>query len=316
MEWKETAIRLSNNGESYGDIARTLSSLGYFDNIPHRSVYNRVRKFLLRHSTTKQTHCQAVSENYSPTKVSENYDSDTITFGLIGDTHLNSKYTQITALSKFYAECAKRGVTTVYHCGDIDDGDQMRVGHQYEVYNHGADDHIEHIAKIYPNISGIITKFITGNHDASIYRHSGCDIGKRLAELRDDFVYLGKDCAVINLTDNCKLELRHPWDGSAYSVSYKSQKIVDNMLAEERPDIVAIGHYHKAEYMPYRGVHTFQAGCFQGTTPFMRGRGLYSNLGGWIITIHFNKDKSIKSISPEFISYNEVQDDYRQYAQI
>lgn len=317
MEWKEIAIRLSNNSESYGDIARTLSSMGYFDNLPHKIVYDRVRRFLLSHSITKKIDCQVVSQNYSPAYFPENYGgAKQIIFGLIGDTHLNSKYTQITALHEFYKECAKRGVTNVYHCGDIDDGEQMRVGHEYELYNHGSDEHIEHIAKVYPHVPGIITKFITGNHDTSIYKHGGCDIGKRLSEIRDDLVYLGRDCAVVNLTNDCTLELRHPWDGSSYSISYKPQKIVDNMLAEERPTIIGIGHYHKAEYLPYRGVHTFQVGCFQGTTPFMRGKGLYSNLGGWIITVTFNDDGSVKSIFPEFISYKEIPNDYRQYAQI
>lgn len=321
MEWKETAIRLSNNGESYGDIARTLSSMGYFDNLPHKIVYDRVRRFLLSHSITKKNYCQVISQNYSPEHFHESIGFvpnpvKQVTFGLIGDTHINSKYTQITALHKFYEECANRGVCTVYHCGDIDDGEQMRVGHEYELYNHGSDEHIEHIAKVYPHVPGITTKFITGNHDASIYKHCGCDIGKRLSEIRDDLVYLGRDCAVVNLTDTCTLELRHPWDGSSYSISYKPQKIVDNMLADERPTIVAIGHYHKAEYLPYRGVHTFQVGCFQGTTPFMRGKGLYSNLGGWIVTVNFNNDNTIKSIAPEFISFDEIKNDYKQYAQI
>jgi len=321
MEWKETAIRLSNNGESYGDIARTLSSMGYFDNLPHKIVYDRVRRFLLSHSITKKVPCQAISQNYSPAYFHESIGFvpnkvNQITFGLIGDTHINSKYTQLTALHHFYDECFNRGITTVYHCGDIDDGEQMRVGHEYELYNHGSDEHIEHIARVYPYSPSITTKFITGNHDSSIYKHGGCDIGKRLAELRSDFTYLGRDCAVVNLTDDCTLELRHPWDGSSYAVSYKSQKIVDNMLLEERPSIIAIGHYHKAEYLLYRGVHTFQCGCFEGTTPFMRGKGLYSNLGGWIITVNFNDDGGIKSIIPEFLSYKEIPNDYRQYIQI
>ena len=192
----------------------------------------------------------------------------------------------------------------------------MRVGQEYELYNHGADAHVEHIATVYPKISGVKTKFITGNHDTAIYKHSGCDIGKRISEIRDDLIYLGRDCATVNLTDNCTLELRHPWDGSSYAISHKSQKIIDNMLADERPNIIAIGHYHKAEFLPYRGVFSFQVGGFQGTTPFMKGKGIYSNIGGWIVTVTFDDNQEIKSIVPEFISYKEIPNDYRQYAQI
>ena len=37
-------------------------------------------------------------------------------------------------------------------------------------------------------------------------------------------IYLGQSDAVISLTPNCTLELRHPLDGTAYALSYKLQK--------------------------------------------------------------------------------------------
>ena len=39
--------------------------------------------------------------------------------------------------------------------------------------------------------------------------------GQAIANLRPDMKYLGRDCAVVNLTPKCTLELRHPWDGTA-----------------------------------------------------------------------------------------------------
>ena len=60
--------------------------------------------------------------------------------------------------------------------------------------------------------------------------------------------YLGRDCAIIMLTPNCSLELRHPWDGTAYALSYKIQKMVESMGGGEKPNILAVGHYHKSEY--------------------------------------------------------------------
>lgn len=51
-----------------------------------------------------------------------------IRFGLMGDTQINSKYTQITHLHKFYDICKSEGIETVYHTGDIDEGEKMRPG--------------------------------------------------------------------------------------------------------------------------------------------------------------------------------------------
>ena len=126
--------------------------------------------------------------------------------------------------------------------------------------------------------------------------------------------YLGRDCAVIKLTPNCTLELRHPWDGTAYALSYKPQKMIEAMESDSKPNILAIGHYHKAEYLFYRNIHCIQTGCFQSQTPFTRGKGIAINLGGWIVSIRVGTDGTIQSISPTFIPfYKSIKDDYKNF---
>jgi UDP-2,3-diacylglucosamine pyrophosphatase LpxH len=236
-----------------------------------------------------------------------------IRFGLMGDTQINSKYTQITHLHKLYDFYAKEGIKVVYHNGDIDEGEQMRKGHQYEIHNQGVDDHKEEIVRVYPRREGIETRFITGNHDASMIKLAGVDIGRMISAERPDMKYLGQDSAVIHLTDNCNLELCHPGDGTAYAMSYKVQKRIEAMSGGEKPNVLAIGHYHKAEYIPeYRNVHAFQTGCLQAQTPFMRGKGISAMIGGWIVELHLNVDGAIESLTSSFRSfYTAIKDDYK-----
>lgn len=234
-----------------------------------------------------------------------------IRFGLIGDSHINSKYVQLTHLHKLYDIFQSEGIDTVYHTGDIDEGEQMRAGHQYECYTQGADDHVREIIRVYPKRKGIITKFITGNHDASIIKRCGYDIGYPIAKNREDMEYLGQASAVINLTPNCTLELRHPIDGTAYAISYKMQKMIESMSGGEKPNILAVGHYHKAEYIFYRNVHTFQTGCTLAQTPWMKGKGIAAHIGGWIVEVHVDDDGTITRIKQEYIPfYKEIKDDY------
>lgn len=309
MDWHELATEMANIGYNAGEITRELQKTGQFSGESFYQAYERVRKYVRKH---KKPMFSAIQQFVPNTTDSDWNGEQTITFGLIGDTHIGSKWTQLTHLNTFYDICEKRGVKTVYHTGDISEGDQMRVGHEYEVYTHGADDFIKHIVSAYPKRNGVVTKFITGNHDASIYKHSGCDIGTYISAMRDDMIYLGRDIARVNLTDKCTLELRHPWDGSAYAISQKSQKIIDNM--EDKPAILAIGHYHKDEMIYYRGVYSFQTACFQARTPFEVGKNIIPVVGGWIITVHVTKDGEITSITPEFIPFNrELQDDYKKF---
>lgn len=256
-----------------------------------------------------------VVQNLEPTEHDAKWNGNRIiTFGLMGDTQINSKYTQLSHLHHFYDVCAKRGIKVVYHTGDIDEGEQMRMGHQYECYRQGADEHVAEIVRVYPRREGIKTYFITGNHDASIMKRCGYDIGAHIAEQRPDMKYLGKDCAVVHLTPNCTLELRHPWDGTAYALSYKLQKMVEAMEADSKPNILAVGHYHKAEYMFYRNIHCFQTGCFQSQTPFTRGKGISVHMGGWIVTVEVDENGYIQRIVPELIPYYYgIKDDYKNF---
>lgn len=251
----------------------------------------------------------------SENKVTQPWNGErVIRFGLIGDSHINSKYVQLTHLHSLYDIYQREGIETVYHTGDIDEGEQMRPGHQYECYTQGADDHVKEIVKVFPYRKGMSTQFITGNHDASIIKRCGYDIGYPIAKERDDMNYLGQSSAVINLTPNCTLELRHPIDGSSYAISYRTQKMIDSMSGGEKPHILATGHYHKAEYIFYRNVHSFQTGCTLAQTPWMKGKGLAAHIGGWIVEVHVSDDGTITRIKQEYFPfYKEIKDDWMNW---
>lgn len=280
------------------------------------NMYNAVRMYIYRHKNDEVKSVKKIAiQNQEPDSFNAAWTgSKTITFGLMGDTQLGSKYAQLTHLKTFYDICASRGIREVYHTGDITDGLKMRIGHDYELYVNSADGQCDDVVKNYPQIDGITTYFITGNHDASLYKHVGYDIGRAIERDRPDMKYLGRDCAIVNLTPNCTLELRHPWDGTAYALSYKPQKMIEAMESDSKPNILAIGHYHKAEYLFYRNVHAFQTGCFQGQTPFIRGKGISVHLGGWIVSVTVDELGQVLSITPEFIPfYASIKDDYKNY---
>lgn len=234
-----------------------------------------------------------------------------IRFGVVSDTHLGSKYQQITHLNTMYDIFSKEGIATVYHSGDMSEGENMRAGHAYECFIHGADAIENYIVKNYPKRKNIRTYFINGNHDASTIKACGHDMGIYIDSKRDDMTYLGMLNAKINLTPNCVIELNHPLDGGSYALSYSIQKYIDSMSGGEKPNILINGHHHKAMSLFYRNIHAIEAGTFEAQSAWMKGKRLAAHVGGWILTVHVDDEGHVNRFVPEFIPfYDMIKDDF------
>lgn len=234
-----------------------------------------------------------------------------IKFGVASDMHMCSKHQQLTHLNTIYDIFQDAGITTVYNPGDISEGYGMRKGHEYEVFKYGADEQVDYISEMYPKRKGMVTEFITGNHDHSHLKNGGIDIGKPIARNRSDLKYLGMNNATIMLTPNCRMDLAHPLDGSSYAISYAVQKAIEAMSTDNIPNIYITGHHHKAMYFFYRDIHCLEAGCFEAQTPWMRGKRLAAHVGGWIVTVHVDENGFIQRFVPEWIPFTRsIHHDY------
>ena len=319
ISWQERALELYNTTnlskkEITNIIECELGLHNMYDSVcgQIRRHGNHSNRSVCEHDSVEK---RVIVQNQEPKHVTSKWDgTKTIKFAIIGDTQIGSKYAQLTYLHEFYDLCESEGSKSVDHAGDLVDGLKMRTGHEYELCDVSADNMRDDVIKNYPKREGITTYFISGNHDASIYKQVGYDICQAIANARPDMKYLGRDCAVVHITPKCTLELRHPWDGTAYALSYKIQKMIEAMESDSKPNILAVGHYHKAEYLFYRNIHALQTGCFQGQTPFTRGKGISVQMGGWLVSVRVDSNGYIQSFAPEFVPYYvSIKDDYKNF---
>lgn len=237
-----------------------------------------------------------------------------IRFGVACDPHIGSKYAQYGLLHQLFDTFKREGIDTVYCPGDVTEGYHMRPGHEHEVHAHGADEQVDWVARVWPDV-GIRTRMIIGNHDLSHHKSAGVDVGKMIARRRSDIEYLGALNARVQLTPNCSMDLTHPLDGAAYALSYSLQKAIDAMSGGEKPNITLNGHHHKLFYLFYRNIHAFECGTTEAQTPWMRGKRIAAHMGGWIIEIHVNDAGEITRLLPEIIPfYRAVPEDWRNFA--
>ncbi len=230
-------------------------------------------------------------------------------FMAFGDFHIGNKNYK-PALMSFAGYVAKRENIDFFACtGDILDGwYQNRPQSLFEQNAIGADQQLTMAVKELKKLPKEIPFFfITGNHTYQTYmRGAGIEIGPKLVDLMKEegyknFYYLGNGEGNIALRNGSKITMLHPDGGTAYAISYRSQKIAESLTGGEKPEVLLIGHFHKAEYIFYRNIHIIQSGTLEGQTKFMRGRHIPAHTGFWVVETHGKrKNHQVDVITPKF----------------
>jgi UDP-2,3-diacylglucosamine pyrophosphatase LpxH len=263
---------------------------------PGISVWNEQGKTFLQNITKQQGKGSRFSLDL-PTQV--------IKVAIVSDTHLGSNSEAITELLHFYEYAKKQGVSAILHVGDISDGYYTnRPTSIFEQHAVGFQNQLDYITDVYPTIPGVKTYFITGNHDWTHTRNGAANIGEVVSNYRsDDLVYLGHNFGQFEINGTV-ISLIHPTDGSSRTWSHKLQDIIDRNETR-RGHIMLVGHYHKQLYMKYKGVHGFLVPSFQHQTSFMEDNNLTSEVGGLILTLTFNDEGVLQSVTQEFVNYEK-----------
>jgi len=250
-----------------------------------------------------------------PTEWDQQYaldDGHELTFALISDTHLGSAAEHLDELHDFYDRCADRGITDVFHCGDISDGWKVHPGHLNEIKPEAAGWQRlrEYVVSNYPQRAGITTHFIEGNHDNKFFNRNNIHFGRMLGDRRADLNYLGNSQATIHLSreHDITLELIHPSGGKPYTTGYRLQTLYRERNMEDRPTIGGVGHLHGSMYAETEGVKGLYAGAWKGTTTYGKRKGHQAKIGGWILDVTIS-DGAITEFIPKWQGYPERETD-------
>lgn len=252
--------------------------------------------------------------DFAPTEFK--YFHQSYKIGLLSDTHLGSKFQQLTALYDAYKIFDERNVDTILHAGDLLDGVGMYREHPQETFLHTAPEQRKYAEDVYPRPKkqGLKTHLVGGQHDRSFYKKDdGYDILEHIAEHRDDIVYHGFFSHKFYFKE-LLVQLEHPGGGLAYARSYSVQKIVENMVgfintipSAVMPTVLIVGHWHTPLHIPvYMGVDTVMLPCFQAQTPYMQQRkNMMPTVGCAIAELYLNEDNRLSAVKIEFIIMND-----------
>ena len=239
--------------------------------------------------------------------------------GFVSDDHLCNMAERLDVLNALFDVFEKEGIKEVYNTGNWIDGEARF--NKLDIHTYGMTNQIRYFIKNYPQRKGITINFIAGDdHEGWYQQREGIIIGEYCENIahqmgRHDLKYLGYVEADVELqakNGSAILRLVHPGGGTAYAISYQVQKMIESLQGGDKPHILLVGHYHKAEVLPsYRNVKVVQGGTTSDQTRFMRKKSIEAHVGGWIIEFQQSSDGAINRFKTEFISFFD-KDYYKQ----
>lgn len=236
-----------------------------------------------------------------------NYDANNLNHTelcIVSDTHFGNIHQQLHLLNEIYREAYNRGITTVYHCGDMVDGNYLNRPEQpRQQFLHGFDEQVSYVVDMYPEVEGITTKYILGSHDETHYKNGQATISEWISRCRHDMIYLGQDTATV-IENGVKIVLDHPGGGSAQSLSYKPQKRIEILESGIKPKILLIGHYHKSYSFIYRNVRGILVPSFCDETQFQQKQGLLNVVGAYFLDIYSDNKGNIQYFEAEEVLFD------------
>ena len=237
-----------------------------------------------------------------------------IKIAVASDIHAGSDQQQITALGSFLKTAYDEGARDVFVPGDVTAGNNMYRGQMHDLFALWSKPQVRVADYSLPRFPGLRYYVIGGNHDYSYVRDDGGDVVRELCDKRADMSDCGYDVGDVALTDNCIVRMWHPSGGVPYAKSYRLQKAMEQYSHDPRVKLVLAGHLH-ISLGPVKEGHMYglQCGCFEGQTNYLRRKGLFPAVGGWIIDMSIREDGEISRIRTEWLEYETIENDYRNY---
>ena len=239
----------------------------------------------------------------TPKKPAVSFDGEVVTIGLMTDTHIGSKYTDDYNITRAFEIFADNNVDMICHCGDVFEGMSNRTGHVYECTEIGYAAQLGRGKDIFSEWTDTDIYMIDGNHDRWFAQSVGAHIVSDLCDSQDNLIFLGHDEGDIDVNGAC-VRLWHGLDASSYAISYRIQKLVESFTGGNKPNVLLLGHVHKAGYIFDRHVHCISAGCIQSQSKWMRGKRIAAHTGFWIVSLTIN-NAGVAAVETKFFPFYE-----------
>jgi predicted phosphodiesterase len=238
-------------------------------------------------------------------QVDYNFDGEELTLLVMTDTHYGSIFSPVERTYAAFEEAEKRGCDAMLHIGDVVEGHMSRPNSIYEVTHVGYKQQRDLSIKVLSEWKKPMY-VISGNHDDSFNNKlgAGLSIVEDICNAIPNATFVGEGEGIWTIPKfNIKVRMFHGIDaGSSYALSYRLQRIINNMTPAQKPHILLTGHDHKSFNMFYRNVHAIACGCLQKQSSWMTLKGIQAMEGFYILKMGLAPNE-VKWMEPRFYPF-------------
>ena len=232
-------------------------------------------------------------------------------FIAISNTFLGSKSQQMTIIKDIMEKAKKDNITNVFICGNISAGTySMKSPYHEDNFIQDTEGQIDYIIKNFPKVEGMTTYFITGKKE-----RDKISVGNRIADARDDMVYLGSEISDFKI-DNTKVKMISSPLAQTYTESYRLQQYLESFRSEDKPDVLLLGGLNQLVHVEKRGINGLSLPSLAATTKEMEDKRRSNTVGAVAVKIKTDKsgklDKNGGFIYTSLPYYITDKDDYKR----
>lgn len=240
-------------------------------------------------------------------------ETNKIKFLILSDLRLGSKFSQQSILNELYINAYNEGIRNVLIIGNITEGLYSMENNMIEtLIAPSSISQIEYVTKHFPKLEGMKTYFITGKKDKTHLVKNKIDIGKQISSKRNDLIYIGNGRCNIKV-DNVNILATSRNTTKPYTQSYRTQKMIDAMRSEDKPDLILYGGLLQSEKFVYRDVKVITIPSVCASTWEMEDKEYSNTVGAWLLELETDKKGKLKTYKTcDNIYYQTIDNDYEK----
>lgn len=255
---------------------KNLNEIEQLTGMSRKQIYERLKILKTQGYIFDRQYCyngqiyyklgEVLQDKKASTTIVTSKSENTFKAVLISDMHFCSGLERLDAVDAVYNYCKKQNINVIINAGDVIEGNCSINGRTLgKELIENLESQVKYLIDNYPVDKDILNFVCLGNHDASVLKNIGLDVGETLINNRHDIVPIGYGLGLLNIKSDIivvKHEMKEQKDsGPMYKLVLKGHS--HKMKVTNSDTFVTVSIPNLSDNLPsaIEMIIDFQQGC-------------------------------------------------------